>query len=519
MIEEKEYIKKIDEIIGKEPSGLEGDDYKLLAIDKKRCRGDFIYWITRYGKLSQAPTLDTPGGVIPFIMWPHTLEIIKTITSNNLISILKSRQIGASWIVAAYCLWCAEFHESDKTLLFSKGELEAGELLNKCKLIYDAQPPFLKISMDSKSNTKISFGIMKSSIEALAATENAGIGYQVSRIVCDEHIEHPYASKNYMSAKPAIDAGGGQFISIFTSNEDKLNSLAVELFLGGLAGKNGFKSLFFPYTVRPGRDDNWYEKTKNSIPQAELQGITPDMYMARNYPRSVEEALSPSKTIAVFDKLTLDQMMGETENPVVVPDIDSSIIRIYRPYVIGQYYVAATDTSHGVGQDNSVTVVQNVKTGAVAAVIYKNNISTEELAYQSVKLLKLYREPKWWIEDNDWGRVTITTAQNLGYSNFGRYGGKDKNDKIGWHTSEPTRFEIIGALIPAINNRQIPIYDKECIKSLYGIVRKAEKDGRIEAVATGHDDFMMALAIANFNKDKVNANVSYAPISSLHFRK
>jgi hypothetical protein len=517
-LDEQEYIKKIDELIASEK--VEDEDYKYLAIENGRCRNSFTYWIGRYGKLSQAPTLSSPGGMIKFILWEHTKEIIKVLLEKNLVSILKSRQIGASWIVAAYCLWCAEFHDGDKTLLFSKGELEAAELLNKCKIVYDGQPAFLKISIDAKSSTKLSFNIMKSSIEALAATENAGIGYQVSRIVCDEHIEHPYASKNYMSAKPAIDAGGGQFISIFTSNEDKLNSLAVELFIGGINGKNGYTSLFYPYTVRPGRDGEWYDKTRLSIPESELQGITPDMYMARNYPRSIEEALAPSKTIAVFNKVALDGMMGETESGKVVPEFDSNIVHIYRPYTIGEYYIAASDTSHGVGQDYNVTVVMNVKTGAVAADIYNSKLSPEELAYHSVKLLKLYKEPLWFIEDNDWGRVTISTAGDLGYKNFGRYGGKDGKDKPGWHTSESTRTDIWGSLIPAVNNRQIVVYNKDGIKSLYDIVRKPEKNGRIEAMGGRHDDYGMALGIAWFNRDKVIAmNMEYKPIRSLTFKR
>ncbi len=516
-MEETEFIKQIDEIIKKPYAECSPEEAKLLGIERVRCKNTFIYWLSRYGKLSQAPTLDSPGGMIPFKLWPHTVEIIKSLLTENLISILKSRQIGASWLVAAYCLWCAEFHESDKTLLFSKGELEAGELLNKCKVVYSGQPEFLHISMDAKSTTKISFTVMKSSIEALAATENAGIGYQVSRIVCDEHIEHPYASKNYMSAKPAIDAGGGQFISIFTSNEDKLNTLAVELFLAGREGKNGFKSLFFPYTVRPGRDDKWYEKTRNSIPESELQGITPDMYMARNYPRSVEEALSPSKTIAVFDKTVLDSMMGETRNPLKVTrdGIDSNIVNIYIEPHIGGMYISASDTSHGVGKDNNVTLVLDVKTGAVVADIYQSNISPEELAMHSVRLLDLYNRPLWYPEDNDWGRVTITTAQTLGYKNFGYRDAK--REKLGWHTDEKTRTDLWGALIPAINNHQIIIYNKEALKTFYDVIRQTAKNGRIEAMSGRHDDYPMCLGIAWTNKDKVNVNVSYEPIKSLHF--
>ena len=508
------------------------EEQQIQLIEHKRCfgyrnergewvKGNFLYWLKHYARISQAPTLESVGGVIPFAIWPHTFQMANAFMLNNLISILKSRQIGASWEVAAWCLWNAEAYVADKSLLLSKGELEAAELLSKCKSLYDAQPPCFHFALETKSTTRLAFLTNRSVIMALPSTENSGIGFQASRVVCDEHIEHEFASTNYMAIKPTIDSGGGQFISIWTSNENKLSSLAVELFLGGKEGKNGFTSLFFPYTVRPGRSDEWYEATKRSIPESELNGITPEIYMSRNYPKSVEDALSPSKTTAVFNKDVLDSMMGNVEHPVSIPyeGIDSQIVHIYRPHSIGNYYVAASDTSHGVGKDYNVTLILNVKTGAVVADIYNNRISPEELAQHSVRLLNLYQNPSWWPEDNDWGRVTITTAQELGYKNIGQR--KSKEGKVqgyGWHTDEGTRTSLWGALIPAINNSQIVIYNKEGLKSLYGIIRLVDKNGRIESMKGKHDDYAMTLGIAFINRDKVQtAPFVSKPIQSLHF--
>jgi hypothetical protein len=514
----EEYTKLIDDILLKKPEECTAEEKGWLAGEKALCERLFLYWLERYGRIIQAPTKTQPGGVVKVILWPHTLQIVDALLNNDYISILKSRQIGASWMIALYCTWQAVFHKNDKSLLFSKGEAEAMELLTKCKQAHDAQPWFLRLKYDGKSTTKIVFSETGSTIDALAPTENAGVGYQVSRIFFDEHIEYEYAAKLYMSAKPTIDSAGGQIISVFTSNENKLDSIAVSLFLGGLAGKNGFKSLFFPYTVRPGRDDKWYEQIKQSIPDEELRGLTPDVYMARNYPRSVEEALSPSKTIAVFDKKVLDGMIGETENGVVIPEIDNGIVHVYRPYTIGQYYIAASDTSHGIGKDFNVTIILNVKTGAVAADIYHSRLSPEELAYHSVKLLALYRNPLWVIEDNDWGRVTITTAQNLGYKNFAKTGAK--LDRVGWHTDEKNRMDLWGSLIPAVNNHQIVIYNKDGLRTFYDIVRNAEKNGRIEAMGGRHDDYAFCLGLAYVNRDKVHVSAdSYKPLKTLTFAR
>ena len=73
-----------------------------------------------------------PGeGLIKFVKWEHLMDAIECFKVNRLICILKSRQIGFSWLVAAYSLWTALYQDGAVILLFSQGENEAGELLGK----------------------------------------------------------------------------------------------------------------------------------------------------------------------------------------------------------------------------------------------------------------------------------------------------------------------------------------------------------------------------------------------------
>jgi len=214
-------------------------------------------------------------------------------------------------------------------------------------------------------------------------------------------------------------------------------------------GNNGFTSLFFPFDVIPGRDEEWYEDKKRNLAPDELQGLTPELHMEQAYPRSLEEALRPTSTVSAFLQDALAAMMKDCDRARIdIEGLDSSIINIYKPFNIGEFYIAATDTSHGLGKDFSVTAVMNVKTCEVVADILDSRISPEELAYQSIALLKHYRNPLWWIESNDVGAVTISVAQSIGYTNFGY---QDKTRKrIGFNTNTVSRFELWGNLIPAI---------------------------------------------------------------------
>jgi len=494
------------------------EDRKLRMVERQACKNSFVRFL-RYCRIIEPPNTEGGGGVIPLEMWPHIKEAISLFLTKKLIVWLKSRQIGASWLVAAYSLWFALFHQGANIMIFSKGETEAMELLAKCDRIWGQLPDFLKLKKDPNSRTEIGFPVMLSAIRALAATETAGISFTASIVVCDEWEEHPYAVDNFLAAKPTISSGG-QFIGIFTVNKKKPDTLAKTTFRDAMAGQNGFSPIFTPWYSRPDRTEEWYKGEKGSLSPQQLEGLTPDLYMEQNFPASIEEALRPTQTVSAFNLKTLDEMMGDTRNPITVihDGVDSSIVNIYKEFNLGQFFIAATDTSHGVGKDFSVTTVMNVKTGEVVADILNNTIPPEELAMHSVRLLDLFKNPLWFIEKNDWGGVTISTAQNLGYRNLGYR--DDKQTKIGFDTQGDSRRDLWGALIPAINNRQIVIYNKDGLKQFFDVIRNVAKEGRIEAMAGRHDDYPICVGIGWLKKDEVQTlSTPLKPIETLHFAK
>ena len=486
------------------------------AFELDKCIESFPYFL-KYCKIVQPPTLTDIGGVIDFKFSPHLVAFINALLTKPLIILIKSRQIWCSTTIALYVLW-QMYKKGSMWVLSSKGEVTVIELLNKAKRTYNYLPDFLKLELIHSPETAMVFSNY-SSIRAFAATPEGAISFTASGVVCDEWDYHPYAERNFLNTKPIRDIGG-QFIGMTTVDILEPDTLAKSLFKG--APKNGFTPLFFPYNVLDGRDEAWYEKQKNEIPERELANLTPELYMAQNYPRSIEEAFSIPQTVSAFDTNSLSQMMEDIKNPIKLDnvDIDWNIIKIYKPFSIGNYYIASSDTSHGVGKDNSVTVVMNVKTGEIVADIMNPLLRPEELAFHSIKLLNLYKNPKWYPENNDWGRTVITKAQELGYKNFGYETDKKLEGHEGWHSGEKTRFELFGVLIPAVNNRQITIYNKDGIKQFYDVIRNASKNGRIEAMGGRHDDYPIAVGICLAKKGEVVTEVwNPKPIESLHFRR
>ena len=535
-MDEVKYLERISQIAYRDLSDIDEEEWRLLEIEKNRCRS-FPYFL-KYCQILRAPTQENSGGLIPFELLPHVKAIIRHYLDCRLVSILKARQIYVSTITAAYFLWHNLFYRGSTWELFSKGQDEAAELLGKAQRIHAHLPQFLKLKPDPNSTEKMGFPGMDSRIMAFGSTESAGISFTCSGIVWDEHEEHPYASQNFNAAKPAVDSVEGQVISIFTVNKTKPNTLAKSIFRNGQVfcwdkeqelfipepagkwgtGNNGFISLFFPYNVIPGRDEEWYEDKKRNLTADELQGLTPELYMEQAYPRSLDEALRPTSTVSAFSQNSLSALMGDCDRTrVEIEGLDSGIINVYKPFNIGEFYIAATDTSHGIGKDFSVTAVMNVRTGEVVADVFSSLIEPEELAYQSIELLKHYRSPLWYIESNDVGAVTINVAQRIGYRNFG-YSDAAKHH-IGFNTNSSSRFELWGNLIPAINNMQIRIYNPLGIKQFYDVIRNVERAGRIEAVKGGHDDYPVAVGICWLKRNEVKTVRSFKPVETLTFRR
>lgn len=521
------YEEILNECAYKQESELTEDEREIWTWERAICQESFLHFL-KWMRIIEAPILgQTQGEIIPFATPPHILKLIKALLTKLLISVLKARQIYISTTLAAYHYWRAIGGVGANLLLFSKGQPEAKELLAKSHRMYDLAPNFLKFKIDPDSTEEMGFPVMRSAIKAFPSTQTAGISYTASSITADEHAAHPYADENFTSAKPTIDAGR-QFISVFTADPYSNDNLATRIFEDALAGENDFIPLFFPYDVVPGRDAEWYERTKRNIPERDLARLSPDLYMAKNYPSSIEEALSLAKSIAVFDKKVLNAMREDVRGQINEGDdweLDNSICHIYKDYHIGNCYIAASDVSLGLGQDFNVTGIMDVKTGDIVADILSQTLKPEELALHSVALLKRYHNPLWWPEANLWGRTMIKKAIELGYRKFG-YRGKsikwtnisdEDLKRVGFFTDDTHRMDLFGALIPAINDFQLKIYNEVGLSQFYGMIRNANKNGKIEAMSSKHDDYVIMVGICQLKRDDVRTTTQNKTIETLTF--
>lgn len=166
-------------------------------------------------------------------------------------------------------------------------------------------------------------------------------------------------------------------------------------------------------------------------------------------------------------------------------------------------YCIGGDTA-GDGSDYFVGMVLNAKNGEQVAVL-KHQFDADQYTRQMYCLGKYYKDALIGIEAN-FDSYPLRELQRIDYSNqyvreaVDTYTGKTEK-RFGFRTTSLTRPTIISRLVEIVREHSETINDKDTLEELLTIV-KNEK-GRIEAPEGGHDDMMMALAIAHEIRDQV----------------
>lgn len=252
-------------------------------------------------------TIEAPQGrdsvtLVSFDLWPaqeSTLEIIHT---NDRVIILKARQLGITWLILADDFWDCLHRPGVTILYFSKGLLEAQELIRRVAGMYSrykGDKPRLVTQM--KSELAWANG---SRMLSLAATETAGRSFTASKVRLDEFAHMQYAQDVYTAVKPTID-NGGQLIILSTANgeDDPFHTL----WQAAERGDSTFTPVFLPWTARPDRSLEWYAAVeRDAFSSAEMR---------REYPEHAPEAFTPLAAERFIEHISIWDACREDDLP------------------------------------------------------------------------------------------------------------------------------------------------------------------------------------------------------------
>ena len=454
--------------------------------------GKSVFSFLRHVKIQEPGDLE-----LDYTLWEHLRDFYNNLLCCNLIDMIKAKQVGISWALAIWALYKIYTKDSFPVLEISKGETESHALLQKSKVVYRNLPKWMQIyTLYPDTTEKFGFKENGSIIEAFPSTETSGIGKTAGLVIHDESDFHPYYEINLSHTRATVaDSSERQLVSVSTVDKMKPNSYFKRHFRESQANRNGFKALFYPYNVRPNRDDAFYQSMvrENEATPWVVEG---------NYPRTIDEALSPQSATSCFNKDVLLDLWNNCKEPI---ETRQGFIHIYSRPRVGVTYSAGVDVGEGVGLDySSLDIVgKDGINSEVVAKIYTNTLATDLFAYEIHKLCGEYFNPLLAVENNAIGVAVINKLVELGYTNLFSSEADNKkkthrelsgSEKKGWTTGEKNKQTGVVELIEIVNSGGLITKFKPQIQEM---MEFQWVNGKPEATGATHGDTVISLMLAH----------------------
>ena len=470
------------------------------AIEWKKCESDPEYFIDNYCYMWEK----AGGDPIPFTLWDCQRETIQAFENNSQLMVLKTRQLGESWVVDGYSLWACMFKDNIHIYIRSIGIKEATEQHERIKFMYDNLPDWMrdKVTLGGKgkkrNDTKSEFS-NGSAIHMLSSSKKSGHGASPYLVFWDEAARDEQASKAWSAIKPSI-ASGGRVVIVSTS--DGPGNLFARLWHQAERGETSFKTLFFPASAHPLYTPEFLAKEKRDYEAAgELAGY----YQA--YPSTPEEAFQASSRCP-FEKTRMDDARAHTEEPhrYEMEMLDQKVtllpkaagrMSIWQEPVKGSTYTIGVDVAAGLTNgDFSAFVVVCNETNRVVA-LFRSKIAPEAYAYHIEAAARYYNDAFTGVEINKFDCVMQDLKQT--YSNLYMREQRDKpwdvpTMTLGWATTAKSKKELITSIRREFHAGDLYIPSKVLLDEMTTFEER--ENGTYGGADKEHDDCVMALGIA-----------------------
>jgi hypothetical protein len=410
------------------PLTPQGDiDFQLLSRLIASVARSFLFFVVQFCWIENKSMSGERIGETKFDLWPAQRQVVPLFLKNRLLAILKARQLGLTWLTAAYCLWCVITRRNFLAIVISAKEEWAIEFLDRVRFMYKRLPAWLMRDLDRDGSQHMRFvyewdaggkrPLVYSDIKSLTTTQEGAQSKTPDLLVMDETARNRYAREIFGASKPGIDKAGGQIIVISNSHKRGPGwAWTRGICSGALRGENTFKFLFMPWWDCPERltpdeaaqlmADPYF--TPSHFKNAQLRDGVDPIDVSENYPNTADEALatlhgsyfgdtlsrhSKYVTRGVFGTLYRDKHDKELYFDVRDRGFQTggrNVFTLWRyPYWLtkswdGQYwtdrYVMGSDVSEGQGRSNSVAYVMDRQRDELVCRIMSNRIDAVDWA-------------------------------------------------------------------------------------------------------------------------------------------
>lgn len=436
---------------------------------------------------------------------------------------LKARQLGVSWLACGLALWVLLFKPGSRVLAVSIKESDAVKLVNRVWDMLLSLPEWLwcgarvlKPSRGARPSSSIELVFPDgrvSVVESLTSSPSAGHGTTAALVVLDEFARQEYARDTWKAVLPTTQ-GGGRVVVISTGNGVSSPGGGGNFFheVWSSADVMGVSKRFLPWSLHPGRDDEWYRLHAMALPAADR---------GEQYPRDEDEAfILTGRPFFDRDSLAWYRSVGVRE-PLfrfdfeacrvggvvkgVVRRWEHGLISVFEEPVPGRLYGLASDVSTGRGRDFSAAFVVDLSSAALVAQL-RGKLGADQLAEQLHFLGRMYNTARLAVENQGgWGEPVIIALRDgrsgrPRYPNLYRHVLSSRADEpvvkpYGFPMTAKTRPLVVSQIERFVRDRLLPYMSDELWNECRTFVHR-ESHPSPAAEDGANDDCVMAAAIA-----------------------
>lgn len=451
----------------------------------QKCRMSPVYFLHNYGQI-----LDPYLGKIPFHLYEYQNICLSKFLENPLNIILKSRQMGLSWLVAGYALWLSMFFIDKKTLMISIKDETAKGLLNKVYYIWRHLPDFLQIEISDKNMSLIRF-CTGSEIKSVPTSEEAGRSEALSLLIMDEAAYIRWIEQIWAAAYPTLSTGG-QCIVLSTPNG--MGNFYYELWNDAISGKNFFNPIRLNWWYHPERDAEWYDAQRANMSSVQFaQEVIGDFIASGNLVFDVDSLRALQEECAMQE--VLERHYTEEFHPK-----EKCGLYIYEQARSNEDYIMSIDTAAGGGSgDLHAAHIIAMSTGVQVAE-YQSNAPIRLFNDRALALGTKYNyalaAPE--VIQGGMGVPTLFHFQDNYYPNIYQYVNplKQGTSTPGFPTNSLTRPLLIEELDTSIREGVSGVRGIRTANQLLSFAWS--KKNKPEAMQGHHDDLVMSYGIGRY---------------------
>jgi len=406
-----------------------------------------------------------------------------------------------STVVSIFCVWYALFNRDKKVVIVSRDKDEARAVLEKIKIAIENLPYGLQLGIVEWNKSTIEFDngtIIQVKSNARGASGNILLIDEAAFIkgwgeFSQSSLPIITVSKESKLILVSTPNGKNHFYDYWwKANLDKDHPM-----------KNDYVPYFVPWTMVPGRDEEWKKLAIRLLGDDKETGEPAEQRFEREYNCSFESrggSLLSTDTIRYYSTiykqpLDIDYLLNTRLEKL--KDYKPNIRLFFLPEKNHQYIIGcdtSTNVETGDGDETSFQIldVTSFPIKQVGLFEARFGMSYREFPYILNELGKFYNNAWIFMENNEGaGRETNRTLEDLGYENI--YW--ENSVLAGFRTTMKTKRLGCANLKLIANNLNLLIYDIDTVGQLGNFVKKGKSYAGADKEP---DDKVMAIIASLF---------------------